>query len=101
MKSKNFIEEAVSVGVPVILVIIYVETFKSDVIVFISNLKCVSGDKDQTFPVSDLVCWYWKYYSSRSEKNAQMIDKIKSAKIEKVGLFTNKKCVHHKIRPYI
>jgi hypothetical protein len=82
------------VGRAVILEIMYVETFKSDVIllsVTYNVVKVTQTENCQYDSVSELVCWYWKYHPFKSEKKMPKLSiKLNLQKIEKVGLFTNK-----------
>ena len=82
------------VGRAVILEIMYVETFKSDVIFLSVTYNVVKVTQTENFQydtVSQLVYWYWKYHSFRWEKKLPKLEiKLNLQKIEKVGLFTNK-----------
>jgi len=53
----------IAIGWPVIQVIMYVETFKLAVIVFIGNvIICLMSYWPIIFSLSEGVHWYWKYH---------------------------------------
>jgi hypothetical protein len=78
----TIIGTARQIGRAVILVIMYVVTFKNDIFVFISNIMCLTShffqyqtewvDTDNIrlseliLTISDWVSWYWEYHSVRS-----------------------------------
>ena len=57
----TIIGTARQIGRAVILVIMYVMTFKNDIFVFISNIMYLTSHWLPNFPVSDWVSWYWQY----------------------------------------
>ena len=54
------------IGWSLILVIMYVETFKTDIIVFIRNFSIFDVTPTDNFQYQS-VCWYWQYHSVRSK----------------------------------
>jgi hypothetical protein len=54
-----------------LLVIKYVETFKSDVIVFSVLNVIMRRHTDRYFPVSESLSWYWRHHSLRSKEKRQ------------------------------
>ena len=59
------------IGQCVLLVIKYVETFKSDVIVFSVLNVIMRRHTDRYFPVSESLSWYWRHHSLRSKEKRQ------------------------------
>lgn len=66
--------EVSSIEQTLILVIMYVETVKTDIVVFIGNVT-MWLTSDRWFSISEAVRWNWQFHSEIKEKNVKISNK--------------------------